>query len=123
MTTGWKLDLEQRAQLLVQYPPRYPRPIADHVTFKPPADAATEEPALPAPAGSARVIGRADDGTGVEALVVALDGSTRRPDGGTWHVTWSLAEGREAKESNTVIAARGWTALDGPDLALTPARW
>jgi hypothetical protein len=78
---------------------------------------------LPQAPHSARIIGRADDGNGVEAMVVALDGSSSRPDGGTWHVTWSLGEGRKAKESNDVIAAYGWTAMDGPDLLLTPARW
>jgi hypothetical protein len=42
---------------------------------------------------------------GVEALVVALDGSTaaRR-----WHlhITWSLAEDRAARDSNAALARR-----------------
>lgn len=122
MTTGWKLDRAQRDDLLARYPPRYATAVADHVTLlSNQAGGATADP--PAPAGEARIVGHADDGAGVEAMVVAIDGSTDRPDGGTWHVTWSLGEGRAARESNTVIAERDWTPLDGPVLDLSPARW
>ena len=31
---GWKLDRQQRDQLLEQFPPRYRDTIADHVTLK-----------------------------------------------------------------------------------------
>lgn len=122
MTTGWKLDRDQRAALLARHPPRYAQVVADHVTLLANhAGGATAVP--PEPAGEARIVGRADDGLGVEAMVVAIDGSTRRPDGGTWHVTWSLAEGRAPKESNAVIAEKGWQPLDGGALVLEPARW
>jgi len=116
---GWKLDRDQRAELLQQFPPLYPRVDADHVTFRrAPADAE-----LPGEA-EAEIVGRADDGAGVEAMVVRLNGTTDRPDGSTWHITWSLAQGRNARESNDVIAARGWTAFDLPmPLLLAPARW
>jgi hypothetical protein len=56
-------------------------------------------------------------------MIVALDGTTTRPDGGTWHVTWSLAEGRSARESNDLLADNGWEPLDGGQLRLTPAVW
>jgi hypothetical protein len=115
---GWKLDRDQRAELLLQFPPLYPRVDADHVTCR----RAPDETELPGEA-EAEIIGRADDGAGVEAMVVRLNGATDRPDGSTWH-TWSLAEGRNARESNDVIAARRWTAFDLPmPLLLAPARW
>lgn len=69
------------------------------------------------------VVGRADDGEGVEALVVAIGGSTNRPDGSTWHITWSLAPGREARESNDVIAAQGWERCDPIPITLEPGWW
>ena len=70
------------------------------------------------------IIGRADDGEGVEALVVSIDGSTDRPGGGTYHITWSLAEGREARESNDVIDKEGWADLDLPvPVTLHPAEF
>jgi len=116
---GWKLDRDQRAELLLQFPPRYGRTDADHVTFR---RAAADAP-LPDRA-EAEIVGRADDGAGVEAMVVRLDGTTDRPDGSTWHITWSLADGRGARESNDVIAALGWTAFDLPmPIILHPARW
>lgn len=123
MSRGWKLDRNLRDRLLREHPPRYSNPVADHVTWPRAVASEGDGEALPPTPSSARIVGRADDGEGVEAMVVALDGSTSRPDGGTWHVTWSLGEARKAKESNDVIAAQGWTPLDGPALVLTPARW
>ena len=52
-----------------------------------------------------------------------VDGTIARPDGGTWHITWSLAEGRAAKESNDVIAAHGFAPLAGGEVPAAPARW
>jgi hypothetical protein len=107
--TGWLVDPADRETLLARFPPRYDRVVAHHVTLK-----FGDETARPPGEAPAEIVGEADDGAGVQALVVAIDGSTARPDGGTFHVTWSLAAGREARESNDVIAARGWTPLDTP---------
>jgi hypothetical protein len=118
--TGWTLDRGQRAELLQQFPPRYRNAVADHVTL---ASKAAADAPLPEEV-EAELVGRADDGQGVEALVVRLGGSTDRPDGSTYHITWSLEDGREAKESNEVIAASGWSEYDLPmPLVLQPARW
>ena len=108
-TIGWKLDDKQRVELLQQFPPRYAKVVADHVTL---ATLSTDDP--PGPAIGA-VVGIADDGEGVQTLVVSIDGSTDRPGGGTYHLTWSLGDGRRAKESNDVIAAHGWATLDLPE--------
>ena len=116
---GWKLDRGQRAELLQQFPPHYGEIDADHVTLR---RARRDEP-LPDQA-DAEIVGRADDGAGVEAMVVRLNGTTDRPDGSTYHITWSLGPGRAAKESNDVIAVHGWTDFDLPmPVLLTPARW
>jgi hypothetical protein len=117
---GWKLDRGERRALLERFPPHYAETVADHVTFL----SKVVPDTLPPPEAPAEIVGRADDGEGVEAMVVAIDGGTDRPDGSTWHVTWSLGEGREARESNDVIAARGWTRFEAPvPLTLIPARW
>ena len=116
---GWKLDLAGRAELLARFPPVYAETVADHVTF----GRKSKAPAMPT-AGRATVVGRADDGRGVEALVVEVNGTTGRWDGGTYHVTWSLDPGRKAKESNEVIVAQGWQPVDGrPGAGLIPAEW
>jgi hypothetical protein len=117
---GWALDRAERVELLLQFPPRYPEVVADHVTL---AARVGREAPLPDPV-TGEIIGRADDSEGVEAMVVRLNGGTDRPDGSTWHITWSLAPGRRAKESNDVIAAHGWEPIDLPmPVQLTPARW
>ena len=102
---GWLLHPEDRDRLLTAFPPVYPEVIAHHVTLK-----AGVSPEVPLPSeAQGFVVGVADDGAGVQALVLAIDGTTRRPDGSTWHITWSLAAGRRAVESNEVIRERGWT--------------
>jgi len=118
VVVGWKLDPGQRAALLAQFTPKYARAIADHVTLDANVPARTPLPQ----AVSARIIGCADDGQGVQAMVVEVDGSTARPDGGTYHITWSLAEGRKAKESNDVIRQRGFGLLpQSVEIRLEPA--
>jgi hypothetical protein len=116
---GWTLDREERVELLLQFPPRYGNVVAHHVTLA--AQVGRDAP-LPEPVHG-EIVGRADDSGGVEAMVVRIEGSTDRPDGSTWHITWSLGEGRRAKESNDVIAARGWAPIELPmPVKLTPAR-
>jgi hypothetical protein len=117
---GWKLDPDQRAELLLQFPPKYRNAIADHVTLR---SKAARNAVLPDET-QGEIVGRADDGAGVEAMVVRINGTTDRPDGSTYHITWSLADGRRAKESNDVIAALGWAPFDLPmPVALAPARF
>ena len=118
--TGWKLPSDERESLLERFPPRYENVIADHVTLR---TGATSETPLPRKA-EARIVGRADDGDSLECLVVELDGTTDRPDGSTYHITWSLGPGRRARESNDVLRDRGWEHIDAPiPIELEPARF
>jgi hypothetical protein len=118
--TGWKLPREERETLLQRFPPRYDNVIADHVTLRVGATPETPLPLKP----EARIVGRADDGESLECLVVELDGTTDRPDGSTYHITWSLSPGRKARESNDVLRDKGWDHLDAPiDVDLEPVRF
>jgi len=122
MVTGWKLDDDERTALLERFPPEWPDVIADHVTLD--MHAGREAP-LPHETDG-EVVGAINDEVGLQALVVAIGGSTDRPDGSTYHITWSLdrARGREPIQSNQVIAEHGWRPLDDPiPIALIPARW
>jgi hypothetical protein len=115
---GWTLDAGERAALLRQHPPRYANVVAHHVTLA--TDA--EDRDLP-PEVRAAIVGSGDDGSGVEAMVVTIDGDTARPDGSTFHITWSLGAGRRARDSNDVLKERGWDEFDHPiPITLTPAR-
>ena len=118
--TGWKLPHDDRAVLLERFPPLYAEVVADHVTLRVGASAKTPLPRKPV----ARIVGRADDGESLECLVVELDGTTVRPDGSTYHITWSLGPGRKARESNDVLRDRGWRPIDAPiTIELEPARF
>ncbi|WP_374473018.1 hypothetical protein [Phenylobacterium sp.] len=113
---GWELDREDRRHLLAQFPPRYAEAVADHVTLK----FAPDEIKLPTER-SGEIVGEADDGEGVQAMVVRIGGTTDRPDGSTYHITWSLGPGRRAKESNDVIREHGWRRFAEPiPVRLTP---
>ena len=75
--TGWKLDRDQRRELLQQFPPRFRNVIADHVTLQ--SKVADDAP-LPQES-EGEIVGRVDDGSGVEAMIVSIGGTTNRPDG------------------------------------------
>ena len=118
--TGWKLLQPEREALLERFPPRYENVVADHVTLRTGATPQTSLPRKP----EARIVGRADDENSLECLVVELDGSTDRPDGSTYHITWSLGPGRKARESNDVLRDRGWEHIPAPiPVELEPARF
>ena len=118
--TGWKLDRDQRRELLQQFPPKFRNVVADHVTLQ--SNAAQDAP-LPEETDG-EIVGRVDDGRGVEALVVSIGGTTDRPDGSTYHITWSLEDGRTGWESNDVLAAETWAMFDLPmPIRLHPARF
>lgn len=116
---GWRLDRDQRADLLERFPPRYANAIADHVTL----DSEAGGKPLPEPV-EAEILGHVDDGRGVEAMVVAVGGTTDRPDGSTFHITWSLGPGRAARESNDALKGGGWRRFDqSVPVAIRPARF
>lgn len=112
----WSLRDDDRRELLERFPPSYPDVIADHVTFEP--SGAEGPPRV----NRGRVVGIVNDGDGLEALVVEVDGSTDRPDGSTYHITWSLdrARGRVPVQSNDVLAQRGWQSVAPVDVSLEP---
>jgi hypothetical protein len=96
-----------------------PIAVADHVTL-----AAGVGGDHPLPIGDrGEIVGIADDGAGVQAMVVRIGGTTDRPDGSTYHITWSLGLGRKAVECNDVIRRLGWRSLDAPiAIRLAPTR-
>ena len=115
---GWSLAAPDREKLLAIFGQRYERLDADHVTL---AADAPDEASAPSFV-TAQVVGEADDGGGLQALVVSIDGMTDRPDGGTYHITWSLSPGREPVESNRVITEHGWRATPPIAIDLRPVK-
>jgi len=117
--TGWELSGTDRAQLLTLIAPAYPDVIAHHITAR------FGDTTMP-DAVEAEVVGFADDGVGVQALIVKINGSVKRPGGGVFHITWSIdrAAGRKPVDSNAVIAEKGWTPFSvGWKIDVTPKVW
>ena len=118
--TGWKLTSDERSSLLERFPPKYENVVADHVTLR---VGATPQTPLPREV-EAEIFGRADDGDSLECLVVSIDGTADRPDGSTYHITWSLGPDRRARESNDVLRKLGWKPIEKPiPVQLEPARF
>lgn len=117
---GWKLPPDERERLLQRFAPKYENVVADHVMLKAAVDADTPLPEQ----DYAKIVGRGDDGDSLECLVVEIGGTTDRPDGSTYHITWSLGTGRKARESNDVLRDRGWERIDDPmGIRLKPDRF
>lgn len=75
-------------------------------------------------AGEGEIVGQVNDDAGVQAMIVRIDGTSRRPDGGTYHTTWSLGDGRRAEESNDAIASADWREIaPAVRISLEPRRF
>lgn len=81
---SFKLTDAERVRLLDQFPPAYPRVLADHVTI------ALQQPDTLPVADEIALLGMADNGRGGQAFVVSVDGTRQRDDGQPWHLTWSV---------------------------------
>lgn len=100
MYTAYVLTDESRTALLERFPPKYSKVIAHHVTveFGVPKDVDLPENA------ELKVVGEADSGDGLQALVVAVNGGYRREDGKIYHITWSLEpDSYKPVDSNALI--------------------
>lgn len=117
-----------RQQLKERFPPKYPEWIGHHVTFRfgvgplqEPYELLMYQQLVIAGYEQDRghtgihVIGHTED-DGIEVLVCTLDGDSRRLDGKTYHITWSLdrSKGWKPADSNRVIAERGTTTPVDP---------
>lgn len=111
------LSYGDRQRLMARFPAEYQGIVAHHVTIAYGVDGSD----LP-DVWEGFIVGDAYD-NGVQALVVEVQGSVHRPDGKIYHITWSLAEGRDAAQSNALLA-RGWFPLEAGEripVSFTPA--
>jgi hypothetical protein len=82
---GWLLPEHERTKLLEIFKPSYPDVIAHHVTFK---FGVKQGYSLPTQTHG-EVVGVADDGDRVQALVVTVGGDVYNADNRIMHITWS----------------------------------
>ena len=116
MYRAYELDKKSRQILAATFPPKYPDFIGQHITYK-----MGNKSGLPPMPNTVAVIGYADDGESLEALVVAVDGSTDRVDGSIYHITWSLdrSKGRKPVDSNKLVAS-GFKPVDPISIQVEP---
>ena len=101
MYTAYVLTDESRVLLEKKYPPKYSKFIGHHVTVK----FGVPKNAAEAPdEATVKVLGIEDNGDGLEALVVSVNGKSKRADGSMYHITWSLEPEKYApKDSNELL--------------------
>ncbi len=116
---AFELDKKSRRQLAKTFEPKYPEFIGHHITYK---SGVKKDAKLPYPPKKMEVIGYVDDGEGLEALVIAINGSSERPDGNTYHITWSLdrEKGKKPVHSNDLIAMKGYTEVTPVEIKAKP---
>jgi hypothetical protein len=97
-----------RTSLLGQFKPHFKKVMCQHITVM--FNLTDESAALlqeQLANADLQVVGF-QTGDGVECLVVEVNGSSRRPDGGCYHITLSLADGHKPVESNALIKQQGF---------------
>ena len=103
MYTCYELTPSSHRDILNQFTPKFPDVIAHHITIEFGVPEGTPIPSRPA---MVKVVGYAcDDAKHVEALLVEVDGTTKRPDGKLYHITLSInrAKGAKPVQSNDIM--------------------
>jgi len=113
----WMLEPSEREKLLAQIPAEYPRVVAEHITY---LYGVPVQSRLPT-ATRGFIIGEIMD-RGVQALVVEIDGSDRRPDGERYHITWSLDWDRYPAESKDLVKRGFWPFENPIEIQLIPSK-
>ena len=115
------LSEASRERLMAEFPPRFPTVVGHHVTVK---FKASDSDPLP-PTGKYEVVGRSilqerrPNGSGIEALVVAINGNINREDGEVYHITWSHGPGYAPKDSKALVK-RGFETVDHIAIEMEP---
>ena len=116
---AYTLSASSRNDLLHHFKPKYPEVICQHITYKFPAKSTDT---LPPAVHEAHVVGYEDSGDGIEAVVVEINGSTKRPDGKLFHITISLdrSKGKKPVHSNDLVNKK-FSHISPIAIHLTPA--
>lgn len=106
--SAYVLTKKSRRKLLGIFTPLFSEVIAEHITHRFP-----DNKPPPAPK-DVQVVGVANNDK-IEAVIVSVNGSIRRPDGGIYHITLSLDRSKGAKPFHSNGLLKGiWEHLDDP---------
>ena len=97
MYTGYEIEAGSRQKLASLFPPKYPNFMGHHITEA----FGIKDGSVPEQPQKFTVVAHIDNGEDVEGFVVEVDGSSDRPDGGTYHLTWSIDRSNGAKPVHT----------------------
>lgn len=111
LVEGREVLLDRMAELGLT--PGHAQVIADHVTYR------SDDPD-PAPEGHVFTVDGFVRGDGVDAVIGAIDGERARPDGGTFHITLSVAPGHLPVESNDAVKQGPIEPVAPFDVAVRP---
>jgi hypothetical protein len=98
MYTAYGLTDKTRKMLQYLFPPKYPEFIGHHITEQFGVPDGTPPPGEPV---LVQVVGYIDNDDGVEGLLIEIDGTSDRPSGGKYHVTWSIDRSKGYKPFST----------------------
>ena len=103
---AYNLTPSSKIELLRRFPPKFENVRADHVTYRFGVTSGT-----PLPYGASVVVVGYASNEHVECVVVTVDGLQTRPDGKTYHITLSFAQGASAKMSNDLLDLGDWKKI------------
>lgn len=121
-TIRYNLDRAERHRLLTLFRPRYRRVVAHHITI---SVHATKDDPIPAMPESCFLVGYRNDNRGIEIYVAEVNGGITRPDGGIYHITWSLDDtlGYTPVYSNRVLGDLGFDKINAVRIRVTPKKF
>ncbi len=102
-TVCYEIDKESKAMLMEKFPPKYPEAKYDHITVC----VGGLDAVPPEAAEKVEVVGIADDGNGIEVLIVNVNNFSTRKDGKPWHITASYDSSKLAPAAFDVYAKPG----------------
>jgi len=107
MYAGYQLSEYSKNKLLKLFPPKYSRIYAHHITTR---FGTNNKDDIPPYTEDVQVVGYADSSDGIEALIVSINGDSKKDDGNLFHITWSLDPNHyQPFDSNKVVKQFGVT--------------
>lgn len=97
MYNGYEIEEGSRRKLMTLFPPKYPNVLGHHIT----ETFGVKNGETPEQPQQVLIIGYIDNGEDVEGFLVEVDGKTDRPNGGKYHITWSIDRSKGAKPVHT----------------------
>jgi hypothetical protein len=114
---GWKISEAQRRSLLLAFPPRYKRVLAEGIGLP------RRQQVVPLPVATrALVVGELDDGRALQALMIRVQSYIDSPGGGLFHMLWSADTEQPLDPAivDQAISTVGWRQTPLLPIQLTP---